>query len=144
MSFIWLEFSSFVNHLLFITLLLYTLHMTNMEGNDMAEAPLVLVCHLLFFCPRHISDWHLPDMVSPSWTGSIWRTWLSQSPKTWTSSYSIPSCCTAMRDVSRNKGSYINRHTSCLPVSHWCLQFLVLHILNKFRLEHNICIHRNL
>lgn len=44
-------------------------------------------------------DWHLRDMVSPSWTGSIWRTWQSQLPRTWISSCSILSCYTVMPDV---------------------------------------------
>lgn len=45
------------------------------------------------------SGWHLPDMVSPLWTDSAWRTWQSQSPKTWTSSSSTLFCCTAMPAV---------------------------------------------
>lgn len=144
--FLWLEFFSFINPLLFITLFLYTLYVCVIHDGDYGREwhsrratcfKLSSILFFFFFCPLRILDWHLPDMVSPSWTGSIWRIWQSQSPKTWTSSSSIPSCCTAMRDVSGHKC----RYTSCLPVSYWYLRFF-WHVLNNFWSEHNICTHR--
>lgn len=65
------------------------------------DSVLITLCTFFFFsCSAPFSlDWHLQDMVSPSWTGSVWRTWQSQLPKTWISSCSILSCFTSMPDV---------------------------------------------
>lgn len=93
-------------------------------------------------CPLQISDWHLPGMVSPLWTDSVWRTWQSQLPKTSTSSSSTLSCFIAMHGVRIKTHRYIHTQTHfwCLPVTYWYLQLFVWHMLFSTPVEH---VHRD-